>query len=68
MKLNHPEYRDIVISAKYTILDCYRLLDKTGYRVLICVENGQFLGIVTDSDIRHGFWLARDWRILSSAW
>jgi dTDP-glucose pyrophosphorylase len=48
------KFRDIIIDKEHSLLDCYRLLNETGQRILICLEQGKLIGIVTDSDIRHG--------------
>lgn len=45
---------EILISQDTNLLECYRLLDKTGYRMLVCVEQQKLIGVVTDSDIRRG--------------
>lgn len=46
--------KDIIIDRNKTLLECYRMLNDTGERILACVDNGKFIGIVTDSDLRRG--------------
>lgn len=48
------KFKDIIISEDHTILECYRLLNDTGERILICVDGEKLIGIITDADIRHG--------------
>ena len=48
------KFKDIIIDREHSLLDCYRLLNETGQRILICLEQGKLVGIITDSDIRHG--------------
>ena len=48
------ELENILISKNNTVLDCFRMLNKTGHHVLICLDQDEFVGIVTDHDIRQG--------------
>ena len=52
--IQNNDLKNILITKNQTILESYRRLNDTGYRVLICVEAGKLFGIVTDSDIRRG--------------
>lgn len=46
--------KDIIIDKEYTLLECYRLLNDTGERILVCLEDGRLMGIIMDSDLRRG--------------
>ncbi|MEW5767130.1 MAG: nucleotidyltransferase family protein [bacterium] len=46
--------KDIIINKEYTLLECYRLLNDTGERILVCLEDGRLMGIIMDSDLRRG--------------
>lgn len=49
----HPQLSDITVSPDIMIVDALRVLDETGGKILIAVEDGRLAGVLTDGDIRR---------------
>ncbi len=51
---------NLCIAPSYSILDAIKVLDETHERIVLVVEDGKLLGVLTDSDVRKWILKKRD--------
>lgn len=47
------EYQELCITTEYSVMDAIKVLDQTHERIVMILDGGKLVGILTDSDVRR---------------